>query len=168
MAEARELHAYAYVDVPFDLASRLLAENAKAVLQRATDDVAEEAGNLSHTLQVNVGGFEVSKDVEVLVGEFEPAKLMRSTVPLKWRAEHGRLLFPTLSADLSVIAISLEPALTQVSLDGTYEPPLGAVGAGADRLVLHRLADATVYRFVHDVAMALRDLVDELPPEERI
>jgi hypothetical protein len=164
----RELHTYAYVDVPFDLASRLFAENAQAVLQHATDDVAEEAGKLSRTLKVNVGGFDVAKEVEVLVGEFEPAQLTRSTVPIRWRAERGRLLFPTLEADLHIVAISLDPPLTMVELTGTYEPPMGAVGAGADKLLLHRLAEASVYRFVHDIAMELRDLVDELPPDERM
>ena len=164
---SRELHAYAYVDVPFDIASRLFAENAEAVLQHATDDVAEEAGKLSRTLRLNVGGFDVGKNVEVIVGEFEPAQLTRSAVPIRWRAEHGRLLFPTLEARLEVVAVSLDPPLTQVEINGTYEPPGGVIGAGADRLLLHRLAEATVYRFVHDIAMELRDLVDALPPEER-
>lgn len=165
---SRQLRAYAYVDVPFDLASRLFAENAQAVLQHATDDVAEEAGNLSRTLRVNVGGFDVAKDVEVRVGEFDPAQLTRSSVPITWRAERGRLLFPTLEARLDIVAISLDPALTMVELSGTYDPPMGAIGAGADRLLLHRLAEATVYRFVHDIAMGLRDLVDELPFDERV
>ncbi len=164
----RELHAYAYVDVPFDLASRLFAENAQAVLQHATDDVAQEAGNLSRTLKVNLGGFDVAKDVEVLVGEFEPAQLTRSSVPIRWRAERGRLLFPTLKARLDIVALSFDPPLTQIELTGTYDPPGGAIGAGADKLLLHRLADATVYRFVHDIAMELRDLVDELPEDERM
>lgn len=163
----RDLHAYAYVDVPFDLASRLFAENADAVLKHATDDVAEEAGKLSRTLKVNVGGFDVAKDVEVLIGDFEPAQLTRSSVPIEWHAENGRLLFPTLKARLDIVAVSLDPPLTQIELTGTYDPPGGAVGAGADRLLLHRLADATVYRFVHDIAMELRDLVDELPEDER-
>lgn len=164
----RELHAYAYVDVPFDLASRLFAENAEAVLQHATDSVAEEAGKLSRTLKVNVGGFEVAKGVEVVVGEFEPAQLTRSAVPITWRAERGRLLFPTLEASLEIVAVSLDPPLSMIELNGTYDPPMGAIGAGADRLLLHRLAEATVYRFVHDIGMELRDLVDELPADERM
>lgn len=163
-----ELHAYAYVDVPFDLASRLFAENAEAVLQHATDDVAEEAGKLSRTLRVNVGGFDVSKDVTVVVGEFEPAQMTRSSVPIRWEAERGRLLFPTLEARLDIVALSLDPPLTMIELNGTYEPPMGAIGAGADKLLLHRMAEATIYRFVHDIAMELRDLVDELPPDERM
>ena len=163
-----ELHAYAYADVPFDLASRLFAENAEAVLQHATEDAAQEAGTLSRTLKVNVGGFDVSKDAEVEVGEFEPAQLTRSSVPITWRAEHGRLLFPTLRARLDIVAISLDPPLTMIELTGTYDPPGGAIGAGADKLLLHRVAEATVYRFVHDIAMELRDLVDELPEDERM
>jgi hypothetical protein len=165
---SRELHAYAYVDVPFDLASRLFAENAQAVLQHATDDVTEEAGKLSRTLHVKLGGVDVAKDVEVLVGEFEPKELTRSAVPIRWRAERGRLLFPTLEARLEIAAVSFDPPLSQVMVNGTYEPPMGAIGAGVDKLVLHKVAEATMYRFVHDVAMELRDLVDAIPPDERV
>ena len=162
----RELHAYAYVEAPFDLVTRLLADDARGVLQRATDDAADHAGLLSRPLELNVGGFSVSRDVEIQVGEFVPRSVTRSVVPLSWRASGKGLLFPELSAELEVAAVSFDPPLTQVTLNGTYEPPLGAVGAGADRVLLGRLAEATVHRFIHEVADALRRKVEALPPDE--
>jgi len=164
----RQLHCYAYVEAPFDLVARLLAEDATAVLQEATDDAAEQAGTLSRTLSVEVGGFEVGRDVSIEVGEFEPRGITRSVVPLRWHAEKGRLLFPELAADMEVAALALDPPLTQLTVSGSYEPPLGVLGAGADRLLLHRLAEATVHRFTHDVADRLRRLVDALPEDERL
>jgi hypothetical protein len=164
---SRELNSYAYVNVRFDTVSRLLAENAQAVLQHATDDSAVEADTLSRTLRVNVGGFEVSKDVEVEVGEFQPTQITGSVVPLRWRAESGRLLFPTLTAELHVRAVSLDPPVTQVLVTGSYDPPMGVVGAGADWLLLHRLAEATIHRFTSDVAAQLRELADQLPEDQR-
>ena len=50
----RPLHCYAYVEAPFDRISRLLAEDAAGVLQHATDDAAEQAGELSRTLRTEV------------------------------------------------------------------------------------------------------------------
>ena len=165
---ARELHCYAYVEAPFDLVTRLLAEDARAVLQEATDDAAEQADILSHPLKVNVGGFGVSKDVEVAFGAFEPRSVTRSVVPLTWRVSGKGLLFPELTAELEVAAVSFDPPLTQVTVTGTYEPPLGVIGAGADRVLLGRLAEATVHRFTHEVADTLRRKVDAIPPDERV
>lgn len=164
----RTLHCYAYVDAPFDLLSRLLAEDPVAVLQHATDDAVEQAGQLSRRLRVEVGGFEVGRDVTIEVGPFEPREVTRSLVPLRWRAERGRLLFPELRADLELSAVVVDPPLTQVTLRGSYEPPLGLLGAGADRMLLYRLAEATVHRFTHDVADQLRGRAEALPEDERL
>jgi hypothetical protein len=165
---SRELNSYAYVNVRFDVASRVLAENAQAVLQQATDDSAEEADTLSRTLRVALAGFEVSKDVRVEVGEFQPTRITGSTVPIRWEAEHGRLLFPTLTAELQVRSVSFDPPVTQVLVTGSYDPPMGVIGAGADRLLLHRLAEATIHRFTSEVAAQLRTLVEDLPPDEHL
>lgn len=163
----RALHCYAYVEAPWDQVSRLLAEDSRSVLQHATVDAAEQADQLTRTLKLGIGGFEVAKDVRIQVGEFHPAGVTRSVVPLRWQAERGRLLFPELAADLEVAAVSLDPPLTQLTIAGSYDPPLGLLGAGADRLLLHRLAEATVHRFVHEVADELRRLIDALPEDER-
>ncbi len=163
----RTLHVFAYVEAPWDLVSRLLAEDSRAVLQHATADAAEQADQLTRTLKLDVGGFEVCKDVRIEVGEFVPREVIRSVVPLRWHAERGRLLFPELAADLEVAAVSVDPPLTQLTVTGSYEPPLGLLGAGADRLMLHRLAEATIHRFVHEVADELRRLIEALPEDER-
>lgn len=165
---SRELHVYAYVEAPFDLCTKLLAENAARVFQQATDESAAQAHVLSRTLELEVGGFSVSHEVVIEVGDFDPRQLTACVVPLRWHAETGRLLFPELKAELEIAALVFDPPLTQLTLEGTYEPPLGAVGAGADRLALGRLAEATVHRFVHDVADHLRRLVEAIPEDERL
>lgn len=163
----RALHYYAYVEAPWDQVTRLLAEDTASVLQHATGDAADQARTISRTLQLDIAGFEISRDVQIEVGRFEPRSVTRSVVPLRWHAKRSRLLFPELTADLEVAAISHDPPLTQITLNGHYAPPLGLLGAGADRLMLHRLAEATVHRFVQEVADELRRLVDALPTEER-
>ncbi len=156
----RTLHVYAYVEAPFDDVSHLLASDAASVLQQATDESAEQASTLSRKLRVAVGGFDVGSDVRIELGEFEPRAVTRSVVPLRWHAEKGRLLFPQLTAELEVAAIVFDPPLTQLTVSGTYEPPLGLLGAGADKLLLHRLAEATLHRFTHEVADELRRRLD--------
>jgi hypothetical protein len=156
----RTLYCYAYVEATFDDVSHVLAEDAAQILQHATDESAEQAETLTRTLTVEVAGVEVTHDVRIEVGRFEPRAVTRSVVPLRWEAEKGKLLFPTLTAELEVAAIVFEPPLTQISVTGTYEPPLGALGVGVDKLVLHRVAEATLHRFTHEVADELRRRLD--------
>ena len=73
---------------------------------------------------------------------------------LRWEATGpGGRLFPALDADMS-----LTPAgehSTRLSLAGVYRPPLAALGAGLDRAVFHKVADATVRSLLARVANVL-------------
>jgi hypothetical protein len=73
---------------------------------------------------------------------------------LRWEATGpSGGLFPVLDAD-----ITLTPAGDQASvlaLTGTYRPPLGALGTGLDRAILHRVAAATIRAFLRRVADAI-------------
>jgi hypothetical protein len=70
---------------------------------------------------------------------------------IRWEATGpGGVLLPVLDAD-----IKLAPAGEQVTLltmAGSYRPPLGAFGETIDRVILHRVADATIRGFVARVA----------------
>ena len=79
-------------------------------------------------------------------------------LPLHWIATGAASLFPRMQADLQ-----LEPGYprTKLRFRGQYEPPLGAVGRAADRVVMHRIAENTVRCF-------LRDLVKSLESKEPI
>src|SRR6266576_3170529 len=59
-------------------------------------------------------------------------------------------LFPVLDAD-----VRLTPAgehVTLLSMAGSYRPPLGSLGQALDRVILHRVATATIRGFVAQVA----------------
>jgi hypothetical protein len=62
-------------------------------------------------------------------------------------------LFPVLDADLTVTPAGA--GQTVMRLDGVYRPPLGGVGAGLDRVVLGRVATATIRSLLTRVADAL-------------
>jgi hypothetical protein len=59
-----------------------------------------------------------------------------------------------MSAELS--AWPLSASETQLEIEGVYEPPLGVVGTAIDTAVGHRIAEASVYRFLEDIVEQLR------------
>jgi hypothetical protein len=77
-----------------------------------------------------------------------------ATLALRWEAiGPGGKLFPALDAD-----IALTPAgehATRLSLAGAYRAPLGGLGTGLDRAILHKAAGATVRSLLTRVADAL-------------
>ena len=70
-----------------------------------------------------------------------------------WEPAGAGALLPRLDADIEVG--SLGPERTQVAISGRYTPPLGQAGRVIDRVLLHRVAEATVKDFVDPVAARL-------------
>jgi hypothetical protein len=74
-----------------------------------------------------------------------------AVLALRWEAAGpGGGLFPALDAD-----ITLTPSgkhATRLRLAGSYRPPLGLLGAGLDRAILHQVAAATIRAFLSRVA----------------
>jgi hypothetical protein len=62
-------------------------------------------------------------------------------------------LFPVLDADIRLGAQGGQGS--RVMLAASYRPPLGAAGAGLDRLLLHKVATATIRTFLARVTSAL-------------
>jgi hypothetical protein len=60
-----------------------------------------------------------------------------------------------MTAELAVYPLTATE--TQLDFGGAYEPPMGAVGGALDAVVGHRVADASIHRFLSDVAHYLRD-----------
>jgi hypothetical protein len=83
-----------------------------------------------------------------------------AVLTLRWEAAGAAGgLFPALDAD-----ITISPAgagMTLLRIDGAYRAPLGAIGAGLDSLVLHRVASATIRAFIGRVA----DLIAHPAPQ---
>jgi len=78
------------------------------------------------------------------------------TVWLRWEAAGvARGLFPVLDADLMLMAEGTDR--TRVMLNGCYRPPLGRLGAGLDRAVLHRVASATIGALLRSIAGELAE-----------
>jgi hypothetical protein len=79
-----------------------------------------------------------------------------AVLPLRWQAAGtGGGLFPALDADITVAPYG--ESRTLIALAGVYRPPLGTVGAALDRVLMRRVAVATVRRFVGRVEEAIAD-----------
>jgi hypothetical protein len=137
------------------------ARLARMVAGGGLAGVSRDAYQGALTRPIRVGPFGdapgISKQVQVrLIGPVR--RDATTTVWLRWEATGpAGGLFPVLDADLLLRPVGLEK--TCMTLNGCYRPPLGRLGAGLDRAVLHRLATATVRTLLRGVADALAEPV---------
>ena len=103
-----------------------------------------------------VDGHRVSKNVEIEVGR-PIASGGKTWIPIAWRATGPSNLFPVLDAELEFAPLGTQ--LTQLSLSGRYQPPLGLIGRTIDKALLSRVAEATIKDFVDRLARALEAAV---------
>jgi hypothetical protein len=159
MSAPRRLSYYGYVDRPYEAVRRLVQTRADELFQRATRTASERTTDLLAQLHVQKQGIEVGVDIRIEVtkepddaaeGGLPPA----SHVALSWKAAERAAIFPSMSARLSVSPLTF--AETRVEFEGVYQPPLGPVGRVLDSAVGHRLAEASVQRFVNQVIEEIR------------
>ena len=106
-----------------------------------------------------VGPAGLSKLVRVQVCELAETA-QGPGIAIRWEAAGAAGgLFPVLDADLRVTPAG--DSATSLTLTGAYRPPLGPVGEVINRAVLHRLAAATVRRFIVRLAANLTAPVGE-------
>src|ERR1700674_52892 len=74
-------------------------------------------------------------------------------VPMHWWAPGASCLYPHLDGDLEFAPLG--SMSTQITLMGSYDPPLGFVGRRADVMLLHRIAEASIRSFLARVACNL-------------
>ena len=155
----RPIRCFEYVNAPYARVAELVRRDPAGLLARATHAAQTRAKSVAVGLSVDIGAIEVGTDIDVEIDEVQDEQprgaMSRVTrVGLRWKAAKLAALFPTMEATLSVYPLS--PTETQVDLDGHYEPPGGVLGAGADALIGHRVAEASVHRLVAELARCLR------------
>lgn len=113
-------------------------------------DVAYREGEELRSKVGPVPGLAKSVQLEIGLAEIHRTGLV---YPIKWTAHGAGALFPELNADLALSQMG--SSMTSLTLDGTYEPPLGVVGRMADRMILGRVAEATVRNWMDRLADAV-------------
>jgi hypothetical protein len=156
---AREIRSYDYVNHPYERVRGVLQQDAAATFRAATRSASARANEVAAALRVEIAGFEVVKDVLIEVAGSNEArdprlKTMVTRIGLSWAAAANRHLFPLMRAELAVYALSATE--TQLDFLGHYDPPLGPLGDAIDAVLGRRIAEASVHRFLGDVAAYLR------------
>jgi hypothetical protein len=147
----------------FAQATALIPYRSAAVAQVLTDErhpwsvhLDGDGGNLLARVGISIGRIPIYKEVQLEIGRVgEMAGPDRMMLPVAWDAVGGPPLFPRMEGTLH-----LEPhggRSTRLTLNASYDPPMGALGALIDRALMHRLAKSTMEDFVNRLARALSD-----------
>ena len=136
--------------LPYAEGRRRLAAYLSADGLQASSADAFEVGR---ELLVRAGVGALSKEVLVqLLRAYEHDGA--TVVPLRWVATGATgTMFPQLDGNLELRPAGDDASL--LTLAGAYRAPLSAVGATLDRMLLHRVAEASARRFLQDVAADL-------------
>lgn len=159
MSKGREIRCFEYVNHPYEQVRDALGGDALALFQSATKAAANRAHSVAAELRVNIAGIEVGTDIAISVKNIEEqARKVKSPpttcLQLEWEAAKSPHLFPFMRAQLTIYPLTATE--TQLDFSGIYQPPLGVLGGALDTIVGHRIAEASVHRFVSDVAGHLR------------
>jgi len=142
---------FVHLDKPFGEARSRLLE-----VMSGLDEMAVAAYREGEEIQARLGVWGtspvVAKTVRLKVGE-PVGQDGTMLLPIVWEATGAPRLFPKMDAE--VVLAALGPELTQLSLRGSYRPPLGSIGRVLDRALLHRVAEASVKGFVDRLARAI-------------
>jgi len=157
----REIRSYDYVNQPYEHVRDALRNNALSVFQSATKSAAVRAESLATELHVDLGAVGVKADVTVRINNIEETvdtiASPTTRLQLEWQATTMPTLFPIMRAELAVYPLT--GTETQLDFLGHYEPPFGPVGKAMDAIGGYLIAEASVHRFVTDVAGYLRQSI---------
>ena len=157
MKQRHEIRTFDYVNRPYADVRQALVEDPLGVFTAATRSASSRAETVAAALHVDVAGLQVSTDIAVSLGEIreEQGSSPITRVPIYWQAAQRPGLFPVMDAELAVYPLTSTE--TQLDFRGRYEPPLSIFGDAVNAIVGHRLAEASVHRFVAEVAQYLRE-----------
>lgn len=142
----RHLYFYSYLDRRYHEAAEILDGDPRTWLPAPT---VRDGDGFEVTLDAGttlLNGFGRRKAV-ARVSPTSPAADRHSMLRgISWKAVDRDGLFPVFEGDLELTALSSQ--VCQLSVIGSYRPPLSVVGAVGDRMLGHRIAEAVVRNFV--------------------
>ncbi len=137
------------LDVGFSAAQARLANLAhRGLLGRASENAQKWGAD-----QAQVGALGMSRLVKV---QFRHLVTQEDSAvwALRWEVTgKAGALFPILDADI-VLTRAGEHA-TVLTVSGAYRPPLGDLGAGVDRAIMHLVAEATIQALTRQIGAVI-------------
>ncbi len=140
------------VERPFAAIRAQFGSSGPAWLVDSAIAAYEEGEQLSLRVCSGIGRVKLCKRVwaELSEPDVRPDRVIQR---LTWRAASAANLFPSMEAELEFSPMGA--SLTSITFHGSYVPPLGPVGREMNRMLLHRVAEASVRAFLHRVARRL-------------
>ncbi|MCB9752682.1 MAG: hypothetical protein H6713_22230 [Myxococcales bacterium] len=150
-----QVRSFDYVVQPYDLVRDALSDNALAIFQKATQSASDRVHAMVSELHVDFRIVEFKVDVSISVGELtersgEFSSTPYSSLKLEWEAAESPRLFPLMEGELSIFPVT--PRETQLNLLGHYKVPFGTLGQMFNAIIGRQFAEASVHRFLRDVA----------------
>ena len=145
---------YIELPLPVSVVEQALVGSPARWLSAVAGEAQARGDGLLGEVGVGPLGVRLRRQVRIRLGE--PVRFSPMTsLPLTWEPVGLEGLLPRLDANLELG--SLGGDRTQLAMSARYRPPLGAVGQAADRVLLHRVAEATVKDFLDRLGQAITD-----------
>jgi hypothetical protein len=140
------------VPLPAGQVERALLDSPAGWLS-AMAGAAQERGD-GLLIEVGVGPMEGGLRRRVSLRLGEPVRFPSMiSLPLTWEPVGLEGLLPRLDANIELGPLGEDR--TQLAISARYQPPLGVVGQAVDRVLLHRVAEATLKDFLDRVGQAI-------------
>ena len=140
------------MEVGFSAAQARLANMAHGGLLRPASENAHRWG--ADQAKVSpLGPLGVSKLVQVQIRHLVTHE-DSAIWALRWEADGTTGgLFPVLDANITLTRAGEQA--TVLAVCGAYRPPLGSLGAGLDRAIMHLVAEATIRAFTRQIGAVI-------------
>jgi hypothetical protein len=113
-------------------------------------DAEASTGRLLLEVGLKFAGMDLRQRGRVELSHWLATSSGGESIHITWASAQLPGLFPTVDAEFEVAPLGSER--TQLGLSAQYEPPLGWLGRGMDRFLLHRIAEAAAKDFVDSAA----------------
>ncbi|MDF1596531.1 MAG: hypothetical protein P1T08_10630 [Acidimicrobiia bacterium] len=158
----RDVFHYETVGIPYEAARRFMRDDPARLFSPALDGTSVENDAVAGMLEIDLDGIIMGADVTLEIGDFEEvvAPLPLSKRKISWHASEHAGVYPILVGELE--AFPAGAGRTQITFTCHYRPPLWAVGAVADTVYLHRVAEECLDRFFARLIESLEGAVEHL------
>jgi hypothetical protein len=143
---------FVQIDRDYDEVRAQVRADPRRLIEASAGAAYRQGERLSLRLTPLQGMPRLGKTIEVdLADPYERDD--RLVVPMHWWAPGATRFFPHLDGDLEFAPLGSNAC--QITLMGSYDPPLGFVGRHADVLLLHRVAEGSIRSFLVRVSRNL-------------
>jgi hypothetical protein len=145
---------YIELSLPAEKVEQVLVGAAAGWLSAMAGAAQARGDGLLGEVGVGPSAARLRRQVRIQLGR--PVRFPSMTsLPLTWDPVGLEGLLPRLDANLELGALGQDRS--QLAISARYRPPLGVVGRAVDRVLLHRVAEATVKDFLDRVGQAITE-----------